>query len=110
MARMDRRAFVRQSLAGTAGVFAASGAAFGRAPAIVQSEGSLPAMPFGVASGAAGPDRFVVGSRSDRPARMLVESATPERFTDARRVTGPAALEGSDFTARTVLAGLPRGQ
>ena len=110
MPRIDRRAFVRQSLAGTAGAFALSRAVFGRAPAIVQSEASLPSMPYGVAAGAAGPDRFVVWSRSDRPARMLVEYATTERFTDPRRITGPAALDGTDFTARTVLAGLPRGQ
>ncbi len=110
MPRIDRRAFVRTSLAGAVGSLAASRVVFGRAPAIVQSEASLPSMPYGVAAGAAGPDRFVVWSRSDRPARMLVEYATTESFTNARRVTGPAALEGSDFTARTMLTGLPAGQ
>ncbi|MEO7274560.1 MAG: alkaline phosphatase D family protein [Vicinamibacterales bacterium] len=110
MARIDRRTFVRQSLAGTAGVVASTHVVFGRAPAIIQTDASLPSMPYGIAAGAAGPDRFVVWSRSDRPARMLVEYATTERFTDSKRITGPAALEGSDFTARTVLAGLPRGQ
>src|SRR6478609_5570314 len=110
MPRIDRRAFVRQSLAGAAGSLAAGRVVFGHAPAIVQSETSLPSMPYGISAGAAGPDRFVVWSRSDRPARMVVEYATTERFADARRITGPAALEGSDFTARTVLTGLPRGQ
>ena len=110
MPRLNRRLFVRQSLAATAGAFAASHPLFGRAPAIVQSEAALPSMPYGVSAGAAGPDRFVVWSRSDRPARMLVEYATTERFADVRRIAGPAALEGTDFTARTVLAGLPRGQ
>src|SRR3954463_9986946 len=110
MPGMHRRAFVRQSLAGAAGGVAASRPGVGRAPAIVQSEGSLPSMLYGVAAGAAGPDRFVVWSRSDRPARMFVEYATTDRFADVKRLAGPAALEGSDFTARTVLADLPRGQ
>src|SRR3954463_2501868 len=110
MPGMHRRAFVRQSLAGAAGGVAASRPGVGRAPAIVQSEGSLPSMLYGVAAGAAGPDRFVVWSRSDRPARMLVEYATTERFPDPRRIAGPAARDGSDFPARTVLTGLPRGQ
>ena len=110
MARIDRRSFVRQSLAGSAGIVASSGAVFGRAPAIIQSDASLPSLPYGIAAGAAGPDRFVVWSRSDRPARMLVEYATTERFAEVKRIIGPAALEGTDFTARTSLAGLPRGQ
>jgi alkaline phosphatase D len=41
---------------------------------------------------------------------MFVEYATTERFENARRVPGPAALETSDFTARVVLTGLPAGQ
>jgi len=41
---------------------------------------------------------------------MFVEYATTERFLNARRVRGPAALEASDFTCRTVLTELPSGQ
>jgi alkaline phosphatase D len=41
---------------------------------------------------------------------MFVENATTERFAAVRRVPGPAALDGSDYTARVVLAGLPDGQ
>ena len=41
---------------------------------------------------------------------MFVEFSTTERFADPRRVRGPAALESSDFTSRTVLTGLPPGQ
>ncbi|MEZ5315762.1 MAG: alkaline phosphatase D family protein, partial [Vicinamibacterales bacterium] len=43
-------------------------------------------------------------------ARMLVEYATSDAFRDVRRVPGPSALDVSDFTARTVLTDLPRGQ
>lgn len=67
-------------------------------------------MPQGVAAGDASAGRAVIWSRSDRAARMFVEYATSDRFTNARRVPGPAALESSDYTARVVLADLPEGQ
>jgi len=41
---------------------------------------------------------------------MLVEYATTDSFTHARRVQGPAALAISDFTARVELTDLPAGQ
>src|SRR5262249_23917660 len=43
-------------------------------------------------------------------ARMLVEWDTDERFRSPRPITGPAALESTDFTARVELADLPRGE
>jgi alkaline phosphatase D len=67
-------------------------------------------MPQGVAVGDVAGGRAIVWSRCDRPARMFVEYSTTERFTDARRIPGPAVLESSDFTARTVLTALPPGQ
>ena len=67
-------------------------------------------MPQGIAAGDVSAGRAVVWSRADRAARMFVEYATTDRFDDVRRVPGPAALETSDFTARTVLTGLPSGQ
>jgi alkaline phosphatase D len=106
---LDRRTFVRRSAAGAMGLLS-SARLVAAAPAIVQSESSLPGLPQGVAAGAAGPDRFVVWSRSDRPARMIVDYATTDRFVDVRRIHGPSALEATDYTARTVLRALPRGQ
>ena len=41
---------------------------------------------------------------------MIVEYSTTDRFLDVRRVVGPAAIESTDFTGKTVLQGLPRGQ
>src|SRR5262245_41919666 len=79
-------------------------------PAIVRAQASRPGMPCGVAAGDVANGRAIVWSRTDRPARMLVEVATTDRFTDARRVRGPIAFDGTDFTARTVLTGLPAGQ
>lgn len=118
--RVDRREFLRAT--GAAGVSRlilrsaapsrpAVDAARQGAPAIVAAPASRPAAPFGVASGDVSSDgRAIVWSRADRSARMFVEYATTERFTDVRRVRGPAALETSDFTSRTVLTDLPAGQ
>ena len=55
-------------------------------------------------------DRAIVWSRTDRPARMVVEWATRASFTDVRRVVGPAALPETGFTARVDLQGLPPDQ
>ena len=79
-----------------------------QAPAILK--GTRPATPHGVAAGDVGAGRAVVWSAADRSARMFVEYATTEAFTDPRRVRGPAALETSGFTCRTVLTDLAAGQ
>ena len=81
-----------------------------QAPGIVTAPNARPAIPFGVTAGDVGSGRAVIWSRTDRAARMFVEFATTERFENPRRVRGPAALESSDFTSRTVLTGLPPGQ
>ncbi len=78
--------------------------------ALVQSEAARPQLPFGVQSGDITANSAVIWSRADRPARMIVEFATTESFQNAQRLTGPAALELSDFTARVNLTGLPAGQ
>jgi alkaline phosphatase D len=80
------------------------------APAIIKSKAARPSMPQGIAAGDVGNGRAVIWSRADRASRMFVEYSTTESFRDVRRVPGPAALESSDFTARTMLSGLPPGQ
>ena len=79
-------------------------------PAIIRAQGARPALAQGVASGDVSNGRAVIWSRADRPARMVVEYATTESFSNAQRVGGAAALDASDFTARTVLTDLPPGQ
>ncbi len=51
----------------------------------------------------------IVWSRSDRPARMLVDWSYDEQFNEAYRIVGPHALDTSDFTARQDLTGLEPG-
>jgi alkaline phosphatase D len=98
---MDRRAFVRQSLGLSAAMLS---------PALIRAQGARPAMPSGVAAGDVRGTRAIVWSRTDRPARMVVEYATTEAFRNSRRVVGPSALETSAYTARVALTDLPPGQ
>ena len=98
---MNRRSFLKLSGA------AAAAAGF---PAIVRAQTSRPGTPCGVAAGDVADGRALIWSRTDRPARMFVDYATTDRFTDARRIRGPIAFDGNDFTARAVLTDLPQGQ
>ena len=104
---MNRRGFLKLA-AGTAS--AGFSSAFTQAPAIVTSSNARPQITHGIAAGDVGSGHAVIWSRSDRAARMFVEYATTDRFTNARRVRGPAGLETSDFTTRVVLTDLPAGQ
>ena len=82
----------------------------GSVPALITSDNLRPQAPFGAQSGDITSNRGIVWSRSDRPARMIVEYGTTESFQNARRIVGPAALESSDFTVRVDLNDLPAGQ
>ena len=105
--RIHRRDFLR--IAGSAILVPPSaGVRAGQAPAIASAP--KPSAPFGVAAGDVGGGRAIIWSRADRSARMFVEYATSESFTNVRRVRGPAAIESSDFTCRTALTDLPPGQ
>src|SRR5439155_15690833 len=79
------------------------------APGVVTSDGTRPQIPYGVMSGDPTGGRAIIWSKTDRPARMLVEYATREDFRDAQQVAGPAALAVSDYTARVDLGPLPPG-
>lgn len=52
----------------------------------------------------------MIWSRSDRPARLIVEWSTTEAFRDPKRVLGSHAIEVTDFTARIDLRDLPSDQ
>lgn len=82
----------------------------GAAPAIITPESARPQIPYGVMSGDVTDRRAMVWSRTDRPARMIVDLATTESMNGARRIVGPAALQTSDLTARVDLTGLAPGQ
>ena len=80
------------------------------APALVTTDAQRPSVPFGTAVGDVTGDRALVWSRSDRPARMIVEWSTRASFADVRRQMGPIAHAETGFTARVDLSGLPADQ
>ncbi|HEX6242916.1 MAG TPA: alkaline phosphatase D family protein [Polyangiales bacterium] len=80
------------------------------APAALPSNAERPQVAHGIQIGDVSFDRALVWSRSDRPARLLVEWDLDPRFRRPRAVRGPHALEDSDYTARVDLTGLPPGQ
>src|SRR5262250_72445 len=112
-AKAISRRNILKGAAGAAGSLVVGGRSWaqGQAPAVVPSDLVRPALPYGVQSGDVTGDRAIVWSKTDRPARLLVEFATNDAFRNARRITGPAAaLAETDFTARVDLTGLPAGQ
>ncbi len=132
--RPARRLFLQQS-ASYLGVAAATSLG---APALVAAQGARPMLPYGLQMGDTtivqparrgfeGYDdrddddaarfggrgqeaRSIVWARSDKPARMVVEWDTTDRFSNPRKITGPYALDSTDYTARVDLTGLPLGQ
>ena len=105
---VSRRKFLKSSalLLGAATVplvgSRAAGAASGNA-----ISGAQPQLAQGIQIGDVVEDRAVIWSRSDRPARLVVDYDVSQRFNDAVRVRGPFALETTDYTARVDLTELP---
>ena len=132
--RPRRRLFLQQS----ASYLGLAAAASIGAPALVAAQSVRPKMPYGLQLGdttirpagrrgfekhdALDDDeadrvggrglhaRSIVWTRSDKPARMVLEWDTTDRFANPRRIIGPYALEATDFTARVDLTELPLGQ
>lgn len=111
LAGLSRRRFgTRLARAGLASLampatfrWAASGA-----PAVIL--GSRPEIPHGVMTGDVTADSAVIWSRTTRPARMVVEWSRNEGFRNPHRVSGPVTGPEADFTAKTLLTGLPAGE
>jgi hypothetical protein len=69
----------------------------GLAPAVIASVKDRPQLTDGVQSGDLQGDRAMIWSRSDRPARMVVEWDTRSQFRHPRRVVSPLADARTDF-------------
>ena len=69
-----------------------------------------PLITHGVQSGDVSVDSAVLWARADRPSRMRVEIATTDSFKDIRHGVFVDALPETDFTAKTLIEGLPAGQ
>ncbi|MFI2508139.1 alkaline phosphatase D family protein [Streptomyces sp. NPDC018972] len=101
-----RRAVLRGSLAASAALTLPT--ALGTAPAFALS--GRPRAEWGVQTGDVTRDSGLVWVRSDRPARMIVETSATESFRRPRRWRGPLLGAGTDFTGTTRLHGLPSGE
>jgi alkaline phosphatase D len=77
------------------------------APALVRAQATRPRIDWGVQSGDPRPGSALVWSRTDRPSRLMVEWSTREDFQNSTKLTGPAALPESGYTARLELPNLP---
>ncbi|QWQ44817.1 alkaline phosphatase D family protein [Streptomyces sp. YPW6] len=102
-----RRAVLRGSLIAPAAL-ALPPAAASAAPALRLS--GRPEASWGVQVGGVTSSSALLWVRSDRPARMLVETSATESFRRVRRWHGPALGPGGDFTGTTPLYGLPPGE
>ncbi|WP_405696501.1 alkaline phosphatase D family protein [Streptomyces sp. NBC_01185] len=101
-----RRSVLRGSLIASAAV--AAPAVFATAPALALS--GRPSASWGVQAGDVTASSALVWVRSDRPARMVVETSATESFRRARTWHGPLIGPGTDFTGTTPLHGLPAGR
>lgn len=103
-----RRSVLRGSLAASAALALPVTALGGAAPAFARS--GRPAARWGVQAGDVTANAGLVWVRSDRPARMIVETSATESFRNPRRWRGPLLGSGTDFTGTTRLHGLPAGE
>ncbi|GAU71229.1 alkaline phosphatase [Streptomyces sp. NBRC 110611] len=101
-----RRSLLRSAAAGSAAL--ALPALCGAAPA--QARSGRPGAAWGVQAGDVTTSSGLVWVRSDRPARMVVQTAATESFRHARTWHGPVLGPDTDFTGVTALHGLPAGE
>jgi phosphodiesterase/alkaline phosphatase D-like protein len=105
----SRRQFLKLGAAGAAGAMVPEWRLAAGAPPIVVSQSERPQALQGLTFADSGNGSVVVWSRSDRAARMIVEWSYDEQFKELRRLTGPHALDTTDFTARQSLTHLEAG-
>src|SRR5262245_23338251 len=107
--RSCRRRFLKTGVATAAAVVLPASSLTNGAPAIIASDADRPQALQGLHFGDPSNGSVVVWSRSDRPARMLVEWSYDEQFHDVNRIRGPHALDITDFTVRQDIEGLEAG-
>ena len=88
----------------------ASAFAFLDGPSPIMRRNAARPHAIAIASGDVDGGRAIVWGQCDRTAKMVVEYATTESFSDSRRLLGPTATAATDYTARLDLTGLPPGQ
>ncbi len=106
----SRRRFLQATMTTAAGLVVPAWSLTKGAPAIIAAQSERPQALQGLQFGDPGDGAVVVWSRSDRPARMLVDWSYDEQFSRVHRLIGPHALETTDFTVRQDIGGLKPGR
>ncbi|MFC9999828.1 alkaline phosphatase D family protein [Nocardia sp. NPDC127526] len=107
MATFSRRTLLRTSAAGLVIAPGLAACSSNDGPGLVRER---PILTHGVAVGDPRSDGALIWARSDRPAKLIVETAATESFNDAKRFEGPMLTPASDGTGRIRVNGLPAGQ
>jgi alkaline phosphatase D len=110
---LSRRALLRSTAIGLLAVPAAACSSAGPEPAAASSPALVrqrPTLTHGVAAGDVRADGALIWARSDAPARVIVETASTDSFTNATRHVGGLLTPDTDGTGRLRLAGLPSGE
>lgn len=87
----------------------ASGAAFLAAPTLSRAA-TRPVFSHGVQSGDVNATSGMIWTRTDRPARIEMEVATTESFSNARKLSAMDAIPNSDMAVKRLISGLPSDQ
>ncbi|ASF08894.1 putative phosphodiesterase/alkaline phosphatase [Nocardia brasiliensis NBRC 14402] len=103
----SRRTLLRTSALGLVAAPALAACASNDGPGLVRQR---PVLTHGVAVGDPRTDGALIWARSDQPAKLIVETASTESFTNAKRFAGPLLTPDSDGTGRVRVNGLPAGQ
>ncbi|WP_419908106.1 alkaline phosphatase D family protein [Hoeflea sp.] len=92
--------------------FLAGSAAFGASLAMpaISYASSRPAFTHGVQSGDVDVSSGMIWTRTDRPARVMMEIATTDDFTNARKLPPMHALPESDYAVKRLVSDLPANQ
>ena len=85
------------------------GAALLAAPSLSRAA-SRPVFTHGVQSGDVDMTSGMIWTRTDRPARVMMEVATTESFADSRALTAMDAIPESDMAIKRLVTGLPSDQ
>ena len=92
--------------------FLATGTAFATSLALpsISRASARPVFTHGVQSGDVDLSSGMIWTRTDRPARVMMEVSTTESFANARRLAALDALPESDFAVKRLVDGLPSDQ
>ncbi|MBK0325970.1 alkaline phosphatase D family protein [Rhodobacteraceae bacterium F11138] len=90
----------------------AGGTAFAASLAMpaISRAASRPVFTHGVQSGDVGMSSGMIWTRTDRPARVMVEVSTTESFENARRLAAMDAVPASDLAVKRLVRDLPSDQ